>query len=184
MGVHIKKWIHIVTKYFDSIVFIFAIASIILIAFQFLSVNYAVVLRYGWGLTVKGLFDTWEYSILYMTFLGAAFLLKMGGHVNLDLLVKRLRPKFQNLLNSTMASLSALGCLALTVYGSRTVLTTFLAGEIMEDSEIQPPEFVILMVIPLGAFLLFIQFARIGYGYAKAAGKEEVTRMVDKDILV
>ena len=156
-------------RWFDRILIILGVVSAGLIGLQALSVNVAVVLRYFFGKSIFGLFEMWEYSLLYMTFLGAVVLLKMEGHASLDLVIVRLTPKFQNILNGITSFLGGLGCLALVWYGSRVVYSFYISGAFIDDSELRLPRFAIFMVIPLGSALLSIQFIRRGYHYITAA---------------
>ena len=164
-----KQVIVVTTKWFDGVIVVLGVMSAGLIALQALSVNVAVVLRYFFKISIFGLFEMWEYSLLYMTFLGAVVLLKMEGHASLDLVIVRLTPKFQNILNGITSFLGGLGCLALTWYGSRVVYEYYLSGAFIDDSELRLPRFTILWIIPLGSALLSIQFIRRGSNYVTAA---------------
>ena len=107
-----------------------------------------------------------EYSMLYITFLGAAWLLREEGHVSLDILDVFLKPRARALLNSATSILGVLVCLVLVVFGTYSTwlhyekgLRTFSAMELLK--------WPFLAVIPLGSLLLVIQFSRRAHGYWK-----------------
>jgi TRAP-type C4-dicarboxylate transport system permease small subunit len=102
--------------------------------------------------------------MLYVTFLGAAWLLKEEGHVRVDILLVLLKPKSGALLNSITSILGVIACSVLAFYGTwstwlhyQKVLYTFTAMELLK--------WPFLIVIPFGSLLLLIQFVRSAYAY-------------------
>jgi TRAP-type C4-dicarboxylate transport system permease small subunit len=107
-----------------------------------------------------------EYTMLYITFLGAAWLLREEGHVKIDLLLSFLAPRSQAFLNSITSLLGAVVCSVIAFYGSWSTwlhyqkgLTTFSAMELLK--------WPFLIVIPFGSLLLLIQFVRSVFSYWK-----------------
>ena len=72
-------------------------AAIIII--DMLAVSVDVILRYSIGFTYTGLFELTEYSLLWITFLATAWLLKINGHIRLDLILDRLNPRRKLITN-------------------------------------------------------------------------------------
>jgi len=159
------KLITKVANTFDRLNDLFALMAIVLLVFLMLSVTYAVIIRYFLGLTTKGLFEIWEYSLLYIPFLGAAWLLKREGHVSVDVVINYLNLRVRAILNTITSILGASVCLALAWGGTQVTWECFQEGRRI-PGELYPPEFPILMIIPLGSFLLFIQFMRRAYRYS------------------
>jgi C4-dicarboxylate transporter DctQ subunit len=107
-----------------------------------------------------------EYAMLYITFLGTAWLLREEGHVRLDMLLMFLKPRSQALLNSITSVLGVIVCSVLVFFGIWSTwlhyqkgLTTFSAMELLK--------WPFLIVIPFGSLLLLIQFVRSVYAYWK-----------------
>jgi C4-dicarboxylate transporter DctQ subunit len=107
-----------------------------------------------------------EYAMLYITFLGTAWLLREEGHVRVDILVLLLKPKTQALLNSITSILGLIPCSVLVFYGTwstwlhyQKVLYTFTAMELLK--------WPFLIVIPFGGLMLLTQFVRRAYAYWK-----------------
>jgi len=149
---------------FDRLNNCLALMAIVLLVFLMLSITYNVATRYFLGLVTKGLFETWEYTLLYIPFLGAAWLLKRDGHVSVDIVIDYLQPRARAILKTITSGLGAVVCLVLAWFGTQVTWQSFQAGYQIRG-ELYTPEFVILMIIPIGSFLLFIQFLRKTYRY-------------------
>lgn len=131
-------------------------ALVVLIA---IAVSLDVLMRYLFAKTYAGLFEITEYSLLWITFLGAPWIMKNNGHVRVDLIVNRLPSRKRAILAvisdgisifllSTMTWYTA----GLTLHDYRTSFT--LSGILMA------PKWPIESIIPIGFFLLLLQTAR------------------------
>jgi TRAP-type C4-dicarboxylate transport system permease small subunit len=105
-----------------------------------------------------------EYAMLYITFLGASWLLREEGHVRVDILILLLKPESQALLSSLTSILGVIVCSVLVFYGAWSTwlhyqkeLYTFTAMELLK--------WPFLIIIPFGSLLLLIQFVRSAYVY-------------------
>ncbi|GAH24314.1 unnamed protein product, partial [marine sediment metagenome] len=58
--------------------------------------------------SIRWVLEISEVSLLFITFMGAAWLLRREGHVSLDLLVPRLKPKTQTIINVTTSIVGAI----------------------------------------------------------------------------
>jgi hypothetical protein len=47
------------------------------------------------------------------------------------------------------------------------------------ESELYPPEYPILMIIPIGFFLLIVEYLRLAYRFAKGGQYDENPEVVD-----
>lgn len=164
-----KVILRIATNIFDRLNSFLAGIAIVLLALLMLSITYAVVTRYFLNFTTVGLFELWEYSLLYITFLGGAWLLEKEGHVGVDVILNQLKPKAQAVLNTITSLIGAAVCFTLAWYGTWMTVFSAKAGREILQGELYPPEFLILMVIPIGSALLFIQFLRRSYKFFKSS---------------
>ena len=135
-----------------------ALAAGLLIAVMLL-ISIKVVFRYGLGEGLIGVDQISGTLLLYITFLGAAWVLKREEHVTVDLLVTQFSPRTQRRMNVTNSVIGALICLVLTIYGTLEAITSW-QKEILIPAEIEIPRVINLAVIPLGSFLLCLQFVR------------------------
>ncbi len=150
------------------------LAAVILI-FVMLSVNAEVIMRYFLNRPLLWVIEISEYSLLYITFLGTAWLLKKDGHVRMDLVLERLKPITQAVINITTSAILAIFCLILAWYGGEVTWEQFQVGTVKGGTILDFPLAAVLVVIPVGSFLLSIQFLRRSYGYLERwrADKEQ-----------
>ena len=147
---------------FDHILGAFMFLGAAILAFLMFSVCWDVIARTFAGKPLIWLLEFTEYGLLYMTFLCAAWVLKNEGHVTSDLLLVALSPKNRAFLNTSTSILGAVICLFLAWFGA-DVSWEKLQGGAYQPTAIQPPDFPIFVIIPIGSFLLFIQFLRRAY---------------------
>lgn len=98
-----------------------------------------------------------EYGLLYLTFLGAAWLMRHDGHVRVDLLTNALNPAWKRRL--AMAS-EAVGCavsVVLLVFGAIVTLDAQRRG-LFKPTILEFPTWIVLAVIPLGSAVLALRF--------------------------
>ncbi len=152
---------------FDRTLNLMSLLAIVLLLFIMFSVDTEVVTRYFLGFSIKGTTEFMGYSLLFITFLGAAWTLREEGHVRMDILLTRLSRGTQYLLNIFTSVLSAGVCFVLVWYGVRTTLEAYQLG-LLASSELQTPQYLVLLIIPTGSFFLFIQFLRRLYGYIRS----------------
>ena len=149
---------------FDRVVNIMFYASSGLSLVIFFSTCIELFMRYFFNRPQIWAVEVTEYAMLYITFLGTAWLLREEGHVKIDLLLSFLAPKNQAFLNSITSILGAIVCSVIAFYGSWSTwlhyqkgLTTFSAMELLK--------WPFLIVIPFGSLLLLIQFIRSAFAY-------------------
>jgi len=151
---------------FDGIEDIFAyIAGIFLIAMMFIEC-YEVVARYFlrrppiWGV------ETCEYMLFFITFLGAAWLLKKKGHISVDLLMERLKPRtkiYYNLFSSFMGiAISSI----IFWFSVKTSLENYITG-VRVVKTLSLPKWFFLSFIALGYLLVIFEFIRQFLGHLR-----------------
>jgi TRAP-type C4-dicarboxylate transport system permease small subunit len=130
-----------------------------LMIFSLVSVCIDVVMRYffnspsGWILQIS------EYILLYIPFLTAAFVLKEEGHIKVDIILNFINERTEAILNTVTSILGAGVLFILTYYG--TIVTyDFYVRKVPTLKYLKIPEFLVIMVIPVGCFLFALQFIR------------------------
>ena len=152
-----------------------SIAGFLLI-FMMLSICVELVCR-RMGRPLMWVMEVTEYSLLYITFLGAAWVLEREGHVKMDIIVNALKRENQALLGIITSVIGSAMSLYLIVYGTK-VTWDYFKRDVIECTPLLTPSFIILLIIPLGSIPLFIQFLRRAYGYlvlwrASSGGKTD-----------
>lgn len=150
---------------FDRTIILLAVLAGILLIVMMLSVNFEVAMRYFLGSPTKWVMDVTQSILLYITFLGTAWVLKREGHVKMDMVINRLKPRTQAMVNIITSISAAIPWLVITCYTANVTWDHFQRGFIMMRTALYMPSAPILVIIPIGSFLLFIQFLRRAYGY-------------------
>ena len=138
---------------------------------QFLIVFGALVILTGIvarmvGKPIEGTIDLVEYTLLQITFWGAVWVQKRGGHIKVDLLFNYLKPVPKTVVNIITSITCAMLFLTLAWYGAHAVWTSYQLGY-RTFAILTVPKFILLLVIPAGSCLLCIQFLRQAYQYSK-----------------
>ncbi len=115
-----------------------------------------VTARYLFKSPISWVFESTEYGLLYITFLGAAWLLRRDGHVRVDVVLNRLSPQPRLILEIITFLILAGICFMLFWYGTQVTIDNFKRG-ILSVKYYEVPKFIFLAVIPLGSLLLFIE---------------------------
>ena len=134
------------------------IAGIIILAVTF-SVSWTAVVRYLGFRPPLWTFQFTEYALLWFTFLGAAWLLREGGHIRIDTIVSRLPTKTQRHVGIINDILGFIVSVIIFWFGTLHTIDLFQRG-IMEVKGATVPKSPIFLIIPLGGLTLAIQFAR------------------------
>jgi TRAP-type C4-dicarboxylate transport system permease small subunit len=98
-----------------------------------------------------------EYSLLWITFLGSAWLLRKGRHVSLDILTRRLGTRSLAATNAAHAVMGVLVCGLLTWICGAVVWDHFQRG-VIDVRAVDVPKHWILAIVFVGFLLLFLEF--------------------------
>jgi tripartite ATP-independent transporter DctM subunit len=118
-----------------------------------------VFFRYVLNMHIRGLFDLSIYSLIVFTFLSAAFTMKEGQHISVDIFSIRLPHR-------SRITLELCGYLAGMVFvfilgwvGWKWARMSFASG-VMTISELPVPKGLLIMSIVVGSFFLLVQTLR------------------------
>ncbi|WP_189607399.1 TRAP transporter small permease [Saccharospirillum salsuginis] len=146
-----------VMRLFSRINFALAcIAAVVLLcatSFVFLE----ILSRFFLGKSQIWVIEISSYSLLYMTFLGAPYMLEKQRHVAIDLLTDALGEPWRSRLAFVMSLLAALICGVLTWYGTAVAWDQFQFGT-REASLLAPKSYWLTIVFPIGMGLMTVQF--------------------------
>jgi C4-dicarboxylate transporter, DctQ subunit len=161
-GLIVQKLLRSMAK--ASAVFDFILGALVyvaaaILAFITLAVCWDVIARATAAKPLPWVLEFTEYGLLYMTFLCAAWVLRKEGHVTSDLLISSLSKKTQIVMNTVTSMMGGVVCLILTWFGTAVSLEKLRMGS-YQPTAMEPPDFPIFIIIPIGTFLLFIQFMR------------------------
>lgn len=150
---------HRVEQLFTWIVNLFAVvAAILLMAIMFATV-FKVGLRGVFGIGIIGTDQLSGTAMVYMTFLGAVWVLRHNRHVTVDLLLIGASVPLRRILIVVNSLIGAAVCFAVSYYGFHAVSLSIQRG-IMVAAELELPRWIGLLPIPVGTFLLGVEFLR------------------------
>lgn len=148
-----------VTYGFDKVIdFLAFVAGVFVIAIMLITC-YEVVTRYlfhspaPWGVEIC------EYMIFGITFLGAAWALKLGKHIIVDIVVGRLNPRAHTLVKTVTSAIGVILCFFLAWYAGEITWQYFKEGTPVIQV-LRIPKYIFLAAISIGMLLLSIQFLR------------------------
>jgi len=146
-------------RFFDAVLRICgALSGAILVAIM-LMVCVKVFLRYGLTYGWIGVDQISGMLLLYMTFIGAAWVLSREEHVTIDFLVTHLPDSLKRIFLIVSSVVCALVCFIVFVYGTKEVVYSIDKG-VLVPAELEIPRALNLAAIPFGCLLLWIQFLR------------------------
>lgn len=151
----------LVSLIFDRLNTAIAWIGALMIIFMMFAISYAAIARYLWEQPVPWVVEVSSYLMLYITFLGTAWLLRQNGHVEVDLVLSNLRPRTAAGFRMVTSIAGGLVSLVLAWQGSMVTIDYF-QRDVTVMGVLNTPQWMLVGVIPLGGFLLFVVFiARI-----------------------
>lgn len=141
-----------------------AAGATLIFVFITLAICAEVLLRYGFNSPISWVVEISEYSLLWITFLGASWVLRHGGHVRVDIALQYMSPAALRVCGLFSSAAGMLITLVLVGFGADATWTAFVRGA-FKPTGTDVPTWMVLIVIPLGGLLLFIRFARMFVEY-------------------
>lgn len=109
------------------------------------------------------LFTSAEYGLLYMTMLGAPWLVREKGHVHIELLTAALPERPRRLLSRSVAAACVLVCAILAWKGVELVMTNLQRGD-FDTRAYYYPRWLLTIAFPLSFGMMAIEFSRFIFG--------------------
>ena len=144
------------------------------IIFMMFAISYAVMMRYVWNKPVPWIVEISSYLMLYITFLGTAWLQRKGGHVEVDLFTGRLKPRVRAAFKTITSLGGAVVGFILAWKGSLVTVDCF-QRDVTAIGILNTPQFLLMGIIPIGGFLLLVEFLLQARQQARLALKKTDT---------
>ena len=109
------------------------------------------------------LFTSTEYALLYITMLGAPWLVRKRGHVHIELATALLRPAVRRRVSRVIAGACVVVCLILAWKGVDLVMTNLARN----DYDVRAyffPRWILTISFPISFALMAVEFARFTFG--------------------
>lgn len=153
-----------VGKVFDRINTIVVIIGAFLLLVLTFMVGADITLRYLFNKPLGWVKELSEYTLVALGFLTAAWILKDDAHVTMDLVLAKVSPRMQAMLNIITSIISTVVVLIITWF-SFTVTVDFYQTKVVAPTVLEPPKWILMTPIIVGSFLLAMQFVRRTYTY-------------------
>jgi TRAP-type C4-dicarboxylate transport system permease small subunit len=148
------------SRAFDRVLDACAWIGCAMLAFQVVSVSAEIVCRYFFNISFSVITPLNEWSLVYLTFLGAAWLQREGGHTSDDSIVELL-PPWVNWATRWFGWMLAIAtCVLLTWYGTLATWDNFTKKAYDFFKLPNVPIYLVYVVIPIGSLLWLIQLLR------------------------
>lgn len=121
-----------------------------------LIVFYEIVARYVFNSPTTWSIDVCIYLVMWATFLGAAYTLKQGGHIMVDVVVVKFSPRNVRLVRLATYTLVLTFCLVLLWRGTLACIDAVRYNEVTLSAH-RFPLWLPMSAIPAGSFLLILQ---------------------------
>ncbi|MFH1488426.1 MAG: TRAP transporter small permease [Pseudomonadota bacterium] len=148
-----------ITGFMAFIAGLLLVAAVLIVCFE-IFMRYFVQRPQVWTVEVC------EYILFSMAFLGAPWLLRMGGHVNIDIFVAQLSPRRKHFMDLMSASVGIIISFIICWFSITTSYECFSTGVLLTKT-LNVPKFYFLMIIALGYFFLLLEFARQFIGHLR-----------------
>jgi TRAP-type C4-dicarboxylate transport system permease small subunit len=149
----------VLNRSFDFVVDALAVLAALCIAGLAVGMTADVVMRNTGMGNITGMLDISEFLVFMTTFLGAPWVLKRGGHVNVDVAIQNLGPRGKKVMAVLCDIAGLVVCILLCFYGWE--LTDAALG--MKSRIIRTfifPEWWVYALVTLSGLLLTIEFVR------------------------
>jgi C4-dicarboxylate transporter, DctQ subunit len=140
-----------------------AVIAGVTLVWLMVSVVVSVAMRNSGLQPFAWLFTSAEYGLLYMTMLGAPWLVRERGHVHIELLTSALRKGPQRIVSRTVAALCVVVCVILAWKGTEL----FLSNIERNDFDVRAyfyPRWLLTITLPVSFGLMAVEFSRFVLG--------------------
>ena len=146
-------------KAFDRLLDFFAVLAGIVAAFITVAVCAGIITRFMFNRPMAWVIEISEYSLLYIAFLSAAWVMKNNKHVSVDLVYHSFSPKNKVISDLFTSILGGLVFLIVTYFGFKVTRNQYIT-KYFTPTFLEAPKFIVTLIIPVGSFLLLIQIIR------------------------
>lgn len=154
---------HAVTRIYSAILYAMAILAGAMLVWLLVSVVVSVLMRNAGLQPYAWLFTSAEYGLLYMTMLGAPWLVREKGHVHIELVTAALPEGLRRILSRAVALSCVIVCVILTWKGVDLLLTNIERGDV-DTRAYYYPRWLLTIAFPLSFGLMAIEFSRFAFG--------------------
>ena len=128
-----------------------------MVIFMMLAISYSSIMRYIGKPPGAWIVEISSYLMLYITFLGTAWLQSHEGHVEVDLFLCNMKPRTSAGFRAVTSLAGVVVGFVLAWKGSLVTIDYFRRGVTLMGI-LNTPQFLLIAIIPIGGALLLIEF--------------------------
>ena len=147
-------------KWFDRLNNSLALLAGAVVAFITLIIIYEVFMRYLVKSPTTWVNDVSEILLVYVTFLGSAYVLSLGEHTKVDIVITLLKRRNQEIMGIIQDTLSLFFCAVFTYIAWNSFWDSLVTQERTAGGLFSVPLWSVYVVIPFGGLLMCIQLIR------------------------
>ena len=151
------------TQAYTTLLYIMAGIAGATLVWLMVSVIVSVVMRNAGLQPFAWLFTSTEYGLLYMTMLGAPWLVREKGHVHIELVTAILPDALRQVVSRSVALLCVLVCVILAWKGLELWLTNMERND-FDVRAYYYPRSLLTVTFPLSFGFMAVEFARFVFG--------------------
>lgn len=152
-----------ISKAYLGVLYAMAVIAGATLVWLMVSVITSVLMRNTGLQPFAWLFTSAEYGLLYMTMLGAPWLVRERGHVHIELVTSALPPAARRIVSRAVAASCVVVCLILAWKGADLVLTNIERGDV-DTRAYYFPRWMLTITFPISFGLMAVEFSRFVFG--------------------
>jgi C4-dicarboxylate transporter DctQ subunit len=149
-------------RFFDKLSDLMAALAGAILVFITGAVCYTIGMRFLFTRTTIWIMQTTEYALLWIVFLGTTWLLREKGHITTDVVYTHLGERTKRYLDLIMNVIGGFAAATMVFLGALHVHEC-IVGKVTDVRAVTVPKVAIFIIIPIGSFLLTIQFFRMAW---------------------
>lgn len=152
-----------IVRVYDFLLYAMAFVAGAMLVWLMISILVSVAMRNAGLQPYAWLFTSTEYALLYMTMLGAPWLVRKKGHVHIELVTAALPEGLRRLVSRAVAALCVLVSVLLAWKGAELFLTNIERN----DYDVRAyffPRWLLTVSFPIAFGLMAVEFARFVFG--------------------
>ncbi|MFT5632083.1 MAG: C4-dicarboxylate transporter DctQ subunit [Gammaproteobacteria bacterium] len=152
-----------ISKAYSILLYSLATVAGLTLVWLMISVITSVLMRNAGLQPFAWLFTSGEYGLLYMTMLGAPWLVREKGHVHIELVTAALPDTLRRIMSRTVAAACVIVCMILAWKGVELVLKNIERGD-FDTRAYYYPRWLLTIAFPISFGMMAIEFSRFVFG--------------------
>lgn len=150
-------------RLYDLVLYAMAFVAGAMLVWLMVAVVVAVLMRNGGMQPFAWLFTSTEYALLYMTMLGAPWLVREKGHVHIELVTAML-PAWLRRIVSRGVALACVIVAAILAWEGYDLVSTNIARGDYDVRAYYFPRWILTISFPVSFALMMVEFSRFVFG--------------------